>query len=452
MPLLINYLAQRLPFYYGWVILGTAGSSMFVRNAAGSLTFAVFVPLIAADTGWSRALIGGAAALGGLLATGASPPTGWAIDRYGARPVLVGSLLIIGLSTIALAWLSLHIALFYAAMAVGRIMFSSPLNVGAATLVGRWFIRQRGRATGLLFLSHSGGMVVFPLVATGVSAAYGWETAWIVLGLLVYAIALAPAALLIAQQPEDVGLLPDGDPPAAPDAGDKAGGGNDSGNGMIAANAPPELPWDTRSALRTPALWILSLGTGFLFLLQSGTNLYQADLLYSKGISLTVALGSIVIVVDDLTVAQGSTVVNALGTGLGSLLWGRIVEKLPVSYTYAAVALVMAVAVAMFAVVDTAVPAYLAAGLFGVAVAGILVVPAVAYANFFGRESLGRIRGVTEPFTSLGQAIGAVASGLIFQWADGSYTGAFAAYTVLAVITAGALLLVRRPRHPRQLD
>ena len=438
MPLLIHYLAQRLPFYYGWVILGTAGSSMFVRNAAGSLTFAVFVPLIAADTGWSRALIGGAAALGGLLATGASPPTGWAIDRYGARPVLVGSLLIIGLSTIALAWLSLHIALFYAAMAVGRIMFSSPLNVGAATLVGRWFIRQRGRATGLLFLSHSGGMVVFPLVATWISAAYGWETAWIVLGLLVYAIALAPAALLIAQQPEAVGLLPDGDPPSAPDAGDKTGGGNGGGNGMIAANAPPELQWDTRSALRTPALWILSLGTGFLFLLQSGTNVYQADLLYSKGIS--------------LTVAQGSIVVNALGTGLGSLLWGRIVEKLPVSYTYAAVALVMAVAVAMFAVVNTAVPAYLAAGLFGVAVAGILVVPAVAYANFFGRESLGRIRGVTEPFTSLGQAIGAVASGLIFQLADGSYTGAFAAYTVLAVITAGGLLLVRRPRHPRQLD
>ena len=438
MYLLIHYLARRLPFYYGWVILGTAGSSMFVRNAAGSLTFAVFVPLIAADTGWSRALIGGAAALGGLLATGASPPTGWAIDRYGARPVLVGSLLIIGLSTMALAWLSVHIALFYAAMAVGRIMFSSPLNVGAATLVGRWFIRQRGRATGLLFLSHSGGMAAFPLVATGVSAAYGWETAWLVMGLLVYAIALAPAALLIAQQPEDVGLLPDGDPPAAADdAGSAAadvGGSNGGGNGIAAASAAdPEPQWDTRAALRTPALWILSIGTGLLFLFQSGTNVYQADLLYSKGIS--------------LTVAQGSIVANAIGTGLGSLLWGRVVEKLPVAYTYAAVALVMALAAGMFALVTTAGPAYLAALLFGIAVAGILVVPPVAYANFFGRQSLGRIRGVTEPFTSLGQAIGAVASGLIFQLA-GTYTGAFAGYAGLAVVTAGALLLVRRPRRP----
>ena len=440
MHLLIHYLARRLPFYYGWVILGTAGSSMFVRNAAGSLTFAVFVPLIAADTGWSRALIGGAAALGGLLATGASPPTGWGIDRYGARPVLVGSLLIIGLSTMALAWLSVHIALFYGAMAVGRILFSSPLNVGAATLVGRWFIRQRGRATGLLFLSHSGGMVLFPLVATGVSAAYGWETAWIVMGLLVYAIALAPAALLIAQQPEDVGLRPDGDPAVDPDAGDRDGGGKggDTGTAAAVGAAPGEIQWDTRAALRTPALWILAIGTGFLFLLQSGTNVYQADLLYSKGI--------------DLKVAQWSIAVNAFGTGLGSLLWGRVVERAPVAYTYAAVALVMAVAVALFAVVDTAAPAYLAALLFGIAVAGILVVPPVAYADFFGRQSLGRIRGVTEPFTSLGQAIGAVASGLIFQLSDGSYTGAFAGYAVLAVITAGALLLVRRPRPPRPAD
>ena len=217
MHVLIAYLSRRLPFFYGWVVLGSAGSSMFVRNAAGSLTFAVFVPLIADDTGWSRALIGGAAAVGGLLATGASPPVGWAIDRFGARVVLVLGIVIIGLSTIAMAWLSVHIAIFYAALAVGRIMFSSPLNVGPATVVGRWFVRQRGRATGLLFLSHSGGMVLFPLVATWVSVAYGWETAWIVLGIMVYVIALGPAALLIAQRPEDVGLSPDGDEPGGAD-------------------------------------------------------------------------------------------------------------------------------------------------------------------------------------------------------------------------------------------
>ena len=60
-------LAQRLPFYYGWVILTTAGSSMFVRNAAASLTLAVFVYPISQELGLSRGLIAGAAGLGGLL-------------------------------------------------------------------------------------------------------------------------------------------------------------------------------------------------------------------------------------------------------------------------------------------------------------------------------------------------------------------------------------------------
>ena len=423
MHILIAYISRRIPFYYGWIVLGTAGSSMFVRNAAGSLTFAVFVPLIADETGWSRALIGGAAAVGGLLATGASPPVGWAIDRYGARLVLVLSLIIIGLSTIAMAWLSVHIAIFYAALAVGRIMFSSPLNVGAATVVGRWFVRQRGRATGLLFLSHSGGMVAFPLVATWVSATYGWQTAWIVLGLMVYAIALAPAALLVAQRPEDVGLLPDGDSPDEPETAAAAPGSRD----------PADLEWTARQAMRTTALWVLAIGTGFLFLLQSGTNVYQADLLRSRGI--------------DLSLSQLSIVVNAAGTGIGSLLWGRVVEKMRVSYTYAIVALVMALACGLFVIADTVATAFLAAGLFGVAVAGILVVPAVAYADFFGRRSLGAIRGVTEPFTSLGQAIGAVASGLVFEFAGG-YGWAFVVYAALGALTAAALLLARPPRHP----
>ena len=427
MHILIAYLSRRLPFYYGWLVLGSAGSSMFVRNAAGSLTFAVFVPLIADDTGWSRALIGGAAAVGGLLATGASPPVGWAIDRYGARVVLVLGLIVIGLSTMAMAWLSVHIAIFYAALAIGRIMFSSPLNVGPATVVGRWFVRQRGRATGLLFLSHSGGMVAFPLVATWVSVVWGWETAWIVLGIMVYAIALGPAALLIAQRPEDVGLLPDGDQPDRTDDGAE--------NPATAESQATEegIEWTTREALRTPALWVLALGTGFLFLLQSGTNTYQADLLRSKGI--------------DLALSQLSIVVNAAGTGIGSLLWGRVLEQVRVAYTYAIVALVMAIACGLFVIADTVWLSYLAAGLFGVAVAGILVVPPVAYANFFGRQSLGTIRGVTEPFTSLGQAIGAVMSGLVFHLAGG-YGIAFVIYAALGALTAAALLLARPPRHP----
>ena len=59
-------LAHRTPFFYGWVILATAASTQVVRNSAASLTIAVFIFPLSEEFGWSRALIAGAASLGGL--------------------------------------------------------------------------------------------------------------------------------------------------------------------------------------------------------------------------------------------------------------------------------------------------------------------------------------------------------------------------------------------------
>jgi len=35
--------ANRTPFFYGWAVVVAAGSTVFVRNAAATLTIAVFV-------------------------------------------------------------------------------------------------------------------------------------------------------------------------------------------------------------------------------------------------------------------------------------------------------------------------------------------------------------------------------------------------------------------------
>ena len=57
-------LARRTPFFYGWAILGAAGSAYFVRDAAASLTLAVFMVPVADELGWNRTLIAGAASVG----------------------------------------------------------------------------------------------------------------------------------------------------------------------------------------------------------------------------------------------------------------------------------------------------------------------------------------------------------------------------------------------------
>ncbi|MCY4581092.1 MAG: MFS transporter, partial [Chloroflexi bacterium] len=295
-------LANRTPFYYGWVVLVAAGSAMFVRNAAASLTIAVFVYPLSEELGWSRTLISGAAAAGGLAATFMSPLVGRLIDRYGARTVLTVSILLLCASTMLLRWSDIALVtpsvaiswwvidlkvpsliiplVFYIGYATGRVIFSSPVQIGAAVVVSRWFIRLRGRTNGILNMSHSVGMVLFPLIASIIIVQSGWRDAWFVLSVLVFVAALLPVAILISERPEDLGLRPDGD------LEDDSAGDEDS---VAQSDVAEEPEWTAEEAKRTATLWLIALATGLLFLMQAGTNTHSAAFFQDQGLGAVIA-------------------------------------------------------------------------------------------------------------------------------------------------------------------
>ena len=422
-------LAPRTPFFYGWVILSTAASTQVVRNATASLTIAVFIFPLSEDLGWSRTLIAGAASFGGLAASFVSPGVGWLVDRYGARFVLTASIFILGLSTFSLAWATVPVA-FYLAYGVGRVIFSSPISIGSSVVVSRWFVRMRGRASGILFGSHSIGLVAFPLIASVVIGASGWREAWMVLGILVWGIALLPTALLIVQQPEDVGLRPDGD---SLDETGEANAIRGVAFGPAPATTAEEPVWTLREAMRTPALWMFATATGMVFLVQAGVNTHLAAYLRDQGLNAAFAGFGISL--------------NAAFLGLGSIAWGWATERFPARYVLAAVAVTVGVSSALFVIADSRIEILVYAVLFGFGVGGLLSVPPVGYADYYGRRSLGVIRGVTEPLTTIGQAIGAVAAGLVYDFTD-SYQLAFAAFAVMGGLATVLVLFARPPRRP----
>lgn len=413
---LATRLARRVPFFYGWVVLYGASAAQFASNAAASLTMSVFIYPISQDLGWSRTLIAGAASLGGLVATVQSPLIGWLMDRYGIRVVLASSVLALGLSIMYLSWATVPLA-FYIGYAIARSMFSSPIKIGSSVAVSRWFIERRGRATGVLFLSHAAGMTTFPLVAGLVIAQRDWQDAWLALGVIVLVVALVPA-MLIVQNPEDAGLRPDG-----------RTGGRAQGEQADGSRDPI---WTLGEAVRTPALWLLALAGGFVFMIQAGTNVHIGAFFRDQGL--------------DAGVAALAVSVNAMSTGAASLVWGWLADRAPVRYVFAAVALVMTVGVALVVNADTAVEAIVYSSILGTSIGGILVVPPVAFANYFGRSSIGVIRGVTEPFASGGQAVAVLFSGIIFD-STGSYHAAYLTFAALGAVTMVMLLLTKPPRR-----
>ena len=110
---MLNYnpasvIANKTPFFYGWMIVFTSSLSMFVRNAAATLTIAVFVYPMSEDLGWSRTLIVGAAAASGVASMFISPLAGWILQKFGSKFLISISPVIPHLSNECLSKLNIN--------------------------------------------------------------------------------------------------------------------------------------------------------------------------------------------------------------------------------------------------------------------------------------------------------------------------------------------------------
>lgn len=397
---------------------------MFFRNAAATLTIAVFIFPMAEDTGWTRTAIVGAASVAGVVSMFISPLAGWVLQRFGPRILLASSMLVLGGAIMSIRWVD-NIVMFYVLFGIGRVIFSSPVQIGASTVVAQWFVTKRGRATSALGVMHSLGMGFFPLFAQVLmNASDGdWRMAWFWIGISVWAVALPPTLIALIRSPESVGLKPDGL---------IANGGDDETDETESKPiaVENEVQWTLHEAMRTPAMWMLALAGGLVFFIHTGVNIHQAAFLRDQGISASVAASALTVM--------------AVGTALGSILWGWLLDRLPVRTVYAMTAGWLGGVALLFLLVDSAPVAFVVAAVFGIGLGGLLVVPPVVMADYFGRRSLGAIRGVTEPFVSGGQAIGGIAAGIIFDLSD-SYEGTFPMFTVAALIGVVLIVLSRRP-------
>ena len=78
---------------------------------------------------------------------------------------------------------------------------------------------------------------------------------------------------------------------------------------------------------------------------------------------------------------------------------------------------------------------------------GSVPLSSLVWANYFGRGSLGTIRGVFLPVTQVLGAVSPVFAGYVFD-TTGSYDGAFLVFGLCFMVGAVVMLLAKRPRAP----
>jgi OFA family oxalate/formate antiporter-like MFS transporter len=332
------------------------------------------------------------------------------LDRRGPRLILCLAVLATGLSTMALSLVQ-SLVVFYLLFVFARMVWASPFDLGLYSALNNWFVARRTFATGFATLFQMLGLVGLPIIAQLAMHDGGWQAGWLAVGSTVLIVGFLPVWLLLVRRPEDLGLSPDSA---------KAGG--------KAAVAEPRF--SRAEALRTRAFWLLSFYTALVYPVQAGVSLHQAAHLIERGLS-------------PITAATAISVFSVMSAVSGFGL-GFLPRRLPLHYTMMAAAALLATGCFLLIGVGSAHAAYLAVGLFGLGIGGLMTLLPVAWADYFGRESFGAIRGVVLSVQTLAQAAGPVLSGALRDW-SGSYALSLTVFGCLGLLAVGVALATTRP-------
>lgn len=406
--------------YYGWAIVGASFLATLGEVPVFGPVLGVFITPIEEELGWSRATIAFGFTAGTMTGSVASIVVGRLLDRYGARVVmafagLLISAALLGMSRMNEPWQ------FWVLFGVGRGSAITGVEVGASVAVANWFYRKRGRALGVKSMGQRIGQTLVPFGVLGMMSVSDWRMVYVALSGLVVLLITVPSVLFMRKRPEDVGLLPDGDL-------------RRTGEGGTPERPAPaaEASWTLAEALRTRAFWLIALFTTGTPLVQGSTNLHLVANLIDRGLPDVQAVSVLAIFG-----AVSALVIMPLG-----MLFDHVHVRLGAMF----MAAVLVVAMLLISVADSFAEAVVFAGLFGLATGMRSVVETLLVANYFGRESMGTIKGFMGPFRIV-SPIGPVFAGFVRD-TTGSYGPAFIVFAGMAVLMLAAMFFARQPRRP----
>lgn len=301
---MIQRLAHRLPFFYGWAVVAVAFVTMAVGVNART-SFSLLFPAILDEFGWDRATTAGAFSFGFLVAALLGPATGRLMDRRGPVWVmLLGTLAIAaGLSLATLATAPWHLYLTQGLLVGGgttAIGYS-----GQALYLPNWFVRRRGLAISIAYAGAGIGSILLLPAAQAIITAAGWRTACLAFAALVL-ILLVPLNLLIRRHPADLGLTPDGDTATQALARKTV---------HIVDPAWAATDWTLARALATPRFWWLALANATAMYAWYAVQVHQTKYLLGIGISASQAAWALGLV--SLAGIPGQIALGALSDRIG---------------------------------------------------------------------------------------------------------------------------------------
>ncbi len=260
---------------------------------------------------------------------------------------------------------------FFLIYALGRGTASGLIGLAAGVTVSKWFVRRRGFAIGVMSLGTRVGFALMPIGAQLIIQAADWRTAALALAATVAVFGILPSLRWLHARPEALGLLPDGETAASRDSPDRPA-------------YREEYSWTRQAALRTRAFWLVTLAVSLMSLTGGAVNLHQIPHLVDRGLS-------------PETAALVITLVAAFG-GVGVILEGIFDERIGARWTMVIGLVGSAAGVTILILVHSLATAMLYAAVNGLFFGMLVASNQIVFADYFGRDAIGAIRGFSQPF------------------------------------------------------
>ncbi|WP_347840983.1 MFS transporter [uncultured Draconibacterium sp.] len=412
---------QKVPFFYGWVILVVATIGILVSAPGQTMGVSTFTDYLLENIGISRDQLSTAYMFGTIASSLVLTYAGKLYDKYGARWVGMATALVLAMVLVLMSQSDRIIKLLtapnssaYAGVAIAvLIIFFFMLRFsgqGVLTMVSRnmlmkWFIARRGLVNGISSVFVSLGFATAPLTFDMLIQETSWRQAWLLMATFIGLFFTAFVFLFFRDNPEDINMVADGEKHA-----------NKEHNVII----KPFKQFSLNEARSNITFWLFAISLSIYSLYVTGFTFHLVSLFTEAGISREKAL-AVFIPVSLISVSF-------------ALVGGWISDRIKLQYLLWL--MLFAELIALFSLAKISSDIFYYTFIIGNGiVSGIFnVLMAVTWPRFYGREHLGQITGFVMALIVFGSALGPILFSLSFSQ--------FGTYSLGIYVLVGILLLI----------
>jgi MFS family permease len=410
--------------FYGYRLAGYSFAMGFLASGFFLHSRGIFFPVWMAEFGVEKTQISLAISLTLFAGSCMAPITGFCLDRYPVRAVIM-----LASVWLAAGYLLLQTVGSFTAFLAVLVLFQGLGWTGVGPLAQtklmvNWFTRNRGMALGIAIMGISVAGVVMPTVVTWLSETLGWRSTYSVYALILVALVIPVTALVVRQSPSDLGQYPDGDPAPADES---------------ATVDPPTAPADTRFSisvyrefLSSRAFWSVVITFGLM------NGVYSAMITHLPTYVTTELAFDLYQASYLLGVAGGFAIA-------GKIVWGWMMDHVHARLTVMCAVCAYLLSTLIFLAAQSYLWMMLAAGLFGLGFGGMVPVRSVLISRLFGVAKFSRVNGLLSFFLAPA-TFWVLITGYVAD-RTGTYTSAFLIWAVAFVLAGTITSLIRLPNR-----